>query len=172
MENILKELRTCWEGTSKEEINSFVSLLSEEKYSEIVGLGAGRMGYSLRAFIMRLTHLGFAGYMIGDTNVPRVSASSIVLINSSSGETPSILLYAKQAKKAGAKLLLLTANPNSKIAEISDCIITIPNVCTEQLMKTIFEQYSFILFDYIASEILCKKSLDVSYVNNNHSILE
>ena len=30
----------------------------------IFGLGAGRMGYSLRAFIMRLSHLGYNAYML------------------------------------------------------------------------------------------------------------
>ena len=66
---------------------------------KIVGLGAGRMGYSLQAFIMRLSHLGYIAYMLGDTSVPRIGVGDLVLVNSSSGETPSVCLLAEIAKK-------------------------------------------------------------------------
>lgn len=138
----------------------------------VVGLGAGRMGYALQAFIMRLSHLGYKSYMIGDTSLPRIGSNDLVIVNSSSGETPSILLLAKIAQQAGARIILLTGNSDSSLAKISDLTITYENIRTEQLMKTVYEQFSFLFFDSCAAQLAELGTLTVSEIEINHSILE
>ena len=99
MKLILDEINMMLDSLVENEVENYIGLLTEKLSSssgDIIGLAAGRMGYSLRAFIMRLNHMGFNASMIGDTNVPRVRQNSILFINSSSGETPSILLFAEQ----------------------------------------------------------------------------
>lgn len=157
-----------------EEVAQTIYTASVVQRRPIVGLGAGRMGYSLRAFIMRLSHIGASAFMIGDTSVPRVNKDSLVLVNSSSGETPSVLLFARQAKEAGSHIILFTQSSSrlSSIASISDLVLTYGKVESQQLMKTVPEQSSWILFDALASHIVKTYGLDVRTIEQNHSILE
>ena len=172
MINILEELQELWLLTDKEKLELVAEQIAINNKSLVVGLGAGRMGYSMQAFVMRLSHLGFKSFMIGDTSLPRIDSKSLVLINSSSGETPSLLLYAHQARDENSNIITFTAEANSTIANLSNLIMPIPKIATNQIMKTIYEQYTYLLFDYLAALILDKSGLDKGWVINNHSILE
>ena len=59
MDKVLTELRIAWEIQDKSDVEVFADQLSARLFKgAIVGIGAGRMGYSLRGFIMRLAHMG------------------------------------------------------------------------------------------------------------------
>lgn len=162
-----------FESIDPNEIDDLVNtLLGYRETGTIVGLGAGRMGYSLRSFIMRLSHLGFRAYMIGDTSLPRIGSGDLVIVNSSSGNTPSVLLCAEQAKRAGAMVISLCASTKSRIADLSDKNIHYMVERDFQLMKTSYEQFSFLFWDFIAQKMVFTADLDVKKIEYNHSILE
>lgn len=172
MKEIFKELQIMYEGTKC--IEEYVTLLENafQFKKAIIGIGAGRMGYSLRSHIMRLSHIGYNSYFIGDTTLPRIDKNSIVVINSSSGETPTNILYAKQASAAGSYIVTITSNKNSTIAKLSDLVVQTPSLESHQLMKTIYEQYSYLLFDYVTESVVNNLELDRDLIKHNHSILE
>lgn len=172
MKTILSELTDMYQMVDPNELDDFCHELAVKLPTQVVGIGAGRMGYSLRAFIMRLTHFGFDASMLGDTNVRRIGKKSIVLINSSSGETPSNILFAQQAKNAEANVFTITCNKSSSIGLLSDNLLTLPTIESHQMMKTIYEQFSYLLLDYIAQRLCIIKKLDKNWVSENHSILE
>jgi 6-phospho-3-hexuloisomerase len=152
--------------------NLTMLLKNNDGKSDLIGLGAGRMGYALRAFIMRLCHMGFNASMIGDTNVPRAEENTVILVNSSSGETPSIIQYTQQAKSEKSKIFLTSCSSNSTIGLLSDFSINIPTIQSHQLMKSPYEQFSMLLYDYIVIKLMDSLDLDPSKVSFNHSILE
>ena len=172
MKQIFKELEIMFAGSTG--IQEFIASLEKAFHSNknIIGIGAGRMGYSLRAHIMRLSHIGYDAYFIGDTTLPRIDKNSVIIINSSSGETATNILYAKQASEAGSYIITITTNKNSTIGKLSDLVVEIPLLKSHQLMKTIYEQYSYILFDHVAESIVTNLKLDRKVITNNHSILE
>lgn len=176
MQLILKEMNQMSELVDEAQLDDYVKnitlLLSSKSDVDVIGLAAGRMGYALRAFIMRLCHMGFNASMIGDTNVPRVNENSIILINSSSGETPSIIQYAQQAKCERGKIFLTSCAKDSTIGMLSDFIIQLPTIQSEQLMKSSYEQFSMLLYDYIVIKLMDSLKLDANKVSYNHSILE
>ena len=175
MKLILDEIDMMHDSLIKNDVESYIELLTEKLSSssgDIIGLAAGRMGYALRAFIMRLNHMGFNASMIGDTNVPRVKQDSILFINSSSGETPSILLFAEQAKNEKGEIFLTTCNKKSSIGKLSNSIIQIPTIQSVQLMKSPYEQFSMLLYDYIIYRLVETLGLDKQKISSNHSILE
>ncbi len=178
MQEILTEMMEMSKQLNSNEVNVYVDNLSQHLSSkkpseiEIIGLGAGRMGYSLRSFIMRLSHMGFNASMIGDTNVPRVKKESIVFVNSSSGETPTILLYTQQASAMKPVIFSTTCNIESSIGLMSNFCITMPTISSSQLMKSPYEQFSMLLYDYIIIKLMESLNLDSSKVSANHSILE
>lgn len=176
MQPILKEMNQMSNLLDETQIENYVKnialLLSSEEEVQVIGLAAGRMGYALRAFIMRLCHMGFNASMIGDTNVPRVNKRSILLINSSSGETPSIINYAQQAKSENGKIFTTTCSTESTIGLLSDHYILLPTIQSQQLMKSPYEQFSMLLYDYIVIKIMNSLDLNHEKVSHNHSILE
>lgn len=171
----LGEIKSILDTVNEDKLLTLSSLLGSALINQrtIVGLGAGRMGYSLRAFIMRLSHLGFHSCMIGDTSVPRISKGDIVLVNSSSGSTPTIVLYTKQANEAGALVISFTSNKDSEIAKMSDLSITYSlDGKSRQFMKTAYEQGTYILFDIITLMLIENLKIDTDVAQHNHSILE
>jgi len=172
MDTIFQELHLMHKYTKGTE--QYVAVLENafNQNRDIVGIGSGRMGYSLRAHIMRLSHIGYNAYFIGDTTLPRIGKDSVVIINSSSGETPTNILYAEQAVAAGSYIITITSNKNSTIAKMSDLIVETPIMESVQLMKTIYEQYSYILFDYVTESVVSNLELDRDIITHNHSILE
>ncbi len=170
---IIRQHINIFETIDKKDIDNFVAALTNlSRFRRIIGLGAGRMGYSLQSFIMRLSHLGFNAFMLGDTTLPRVKDGDLIIVNSSSGNTPSIVLYAKQAREAGAVIILLTASKNSQLSIIADCTIRYSVPHNNQIMKTIYEQFSFLFFDYIIHRLVDDNKMDTKVIELNHSILE
>ncbi|WP_248924010.1 6-phospho-3-hexuloisomerase [Paenibacillus hamazuiensis] len=88
--------------------------------------GEGRSGLMGKAFAMRLMHAGFNAYVIGETITPSIEPGDVLVAISGSGTTEAVLLYANQAKKIGASVMLITTNRNSKIAGYSDLTLRIP----------------------------------------------
>lgn len=174
MNRMLYELCWMFDGLDMDEYDHFVKTLHESIVTgdDIVGLGAGRMGYSLRAFIMRLSHMGLRSSMIGDTSIPRIRTGSTVIVNSSSGETPSMILFAEQAISAGGTLFVVTSNKESTLGKMGHCVLSYPVINSQQVMKTVYEQFTFLLFDMIAENLRVKLGVEKFFMNGNHSILE
>ena len=87
--------------------------------------GAGRSGLVSRAFAMRLMHIGFESYVIGETITPAFSAGDTLVAFSGSGETNSIFDICETAKELGGRLCLITAAPDSRISRIADYIVVL-----------------------------------------------
>lgn len=172
---ILLELESMNNTIDPRDYMAFLELLVDDlkNTDAVIGLGAGRMGYSLRAFIMRLCHMGFNASMIGDTNVPRVRQGTVVIVNSSSGETPSMILYAQQARAEGGTLYVITTNPDSTLAKMADALLIYgENFNTTQIMKTVYEQFTYLLLDKLAEDVVHDADIIKDYMIHNHSILE
>jgi 6-phospho-3-hexuloisomerase len=88
--------------------------------------GAGRSLLVLRCFAMRLMHLGFEVYVVGDTTTPAFEAEDLLIVGSGSGETLGSVNTARKARSLGGKVALITTRGESTLAEISDCVVVIP----------------------------------------------
>ena len=171
MKTIYGELERLWESIDNGDLMSVTEAIAQTD-GNIICLGAGRMGYAVQAFSMRLSHLGYSSYMIGDTTMPRVRSGDLIIINSSSGETPSIVLLAKLAKAHGGKLVVISGNKKSTLGKMADIGLYYKKIHSSQLMKTAYEQFTFLLFDHIAQRVFEVSNTDLSWVEENHSILE
>lgn len=171
MDQIFEELRVLWSSINADQLRKIVREIASCE-GKIFCLGAGRMGYSIQSFAMRLSHLGFPAYMIGDTTLPRIEKGDLILINSSSGETPTIVLLTKIAKKYGGRVIVISSNEGSTLSKLADLRVIYKQIGSKQLMKTAYEQFSFLLFDKMAFDIFQISGRSLDFVENNHSILE
>ena len=112
---------------SKLDTGSVTLLVNGIIDSKIIFLmGAGRSGLAAKAFAMRLMHLGFNVYVVGETTTPAVQPDDLVIAVSGSGETPSIANLGVIAKKIGSKLAVISSNRDSTLGRISDIVLIIP----------------------------------------------
>jgi len=120
--NATKELK-------REQVERMINKLVEayeRRDHKILVMGAGRSGLVGRAFAMRLLHLGYNVYVLGDTIVPRIGKGDIVIAISGSGRTKLIVTAAEAAKHVGATVIAVTSYPDSPLAEIADIVVEVP----------------------------------------------
>jgi len=153
-------------------------------------MGAGRSGLAAKAFAMRLMHMGFNVYVVGETTTPAVQPDDLVIAVSGSGETPSIASLGMIAKKIGSKLACITSNKDSTIGSISDIVVVVPGRPKEDVvledyherrmvgypqlapLGTIFEISALVFLDAVISELMVRTGADEAELKKRHTVFE
>jgi 6-phospho-3-hexuloisomerase len=90
--------------------------------------GAGRSGLIARAFGLRLMHLGYNTYVVGETITPAFLSGDTLVMFSGSGETHSMASICETAKELGGMVCLITASPGSRMGRAADCIVNLGDI--------------------------------------------
>ncbi|UCZ53860.1 6-phospho-3-hexuloisomerase [Bacillus shivajii] len=159
--------------------------VSEEllKAKRIFVLGEGRSGLMGKAFAMRLMHADFNVYVVGETITPSIQSGDLLVAISGSGTTGQIVEFANKAKEVGAKVLAVTTNRKSPLAELSEVTLRVPAATkhrppdepdTIQPLGNQFDQSLHLLLDAIIIFTINKsKGNDFHQeMKNRHSNLE
>ncbi|CAM6122285.1 unnamed protein product [Calypogeia fissa] len=93
---------------------------------KIVLHGVGREGLMMRAFTMRLFHLGLQASCLGDMTCPKLGNGDLFIASAGPGTFSSVDALMITAKEAGAKVLLVTAQPDGDAAKIADEVAWLP----------------------------------------------
>lgn len=138
--------------------------------------GVGRSGLASKGFAMRLMHLGFKIYVMGETVSPPVNEGDLVILVSGSGRTNSVVKIAQLSKEVRAKIVVITAEKNSPLADLGDLTITL-DVQKDKDPKlaplgTLFEDGALIFFDCIISELLDRMGENEDRMTARHASLE
>lgn len=137
-------------------------LLNELQQARAVFLlAAGRSGFAMRSIAMRLMHLGFDAYYVGDTTTPAIRQGDLLWAASGSGTTASVVRGAEQAKKAGGRVAAITTNSTSPLAQIADAHLLLPAAAkqdhsgfkSKQYAGSLFEQTVLLLGDAIFMQL-------------------
>ncbi len=112
----------------EEQVNAMIELLLKvyNDSRKVLVMGAGRSGLVGKAFGMRLMHLGYNVYILGETIVPSIGEGDAVVAISGSGRTQLIVTAAETAKKVGANIIAITSYPDSPLGRIADVVVEIP----------------------------------------------
>jgi 6-phospho-3-hexuloisomerase len=171
----------------KKNIEKMIKVLF--KVNRIFLMGAGRSGLVARAFAMRLMHLGFNVYFVGETTTPSVKKNDAVVAISGSGETLSITNLAKIAKELGATIIAITSEPDSTLGKLSDVMLVVKGrkkVTIEDYMErrmrgeykslaplgTLFEITSLILLDAVIAQLMALTGKSEIDMKEMHAVLE
>jgi 6-phospho-3-hexuloisomerase len=148
----------------------------------IFGCASGRSGFILRGFLMRLMHLGYAVYFVGETTTPRIRPGDLLVVMSGSGETAQPREMQRRANTVGARTLGLTAHTDSIIGREAQVVITIPG--TTKLTRTqetasvqcpgsLFEQATFLFLEAVVLLLYRRRSgHDYGEILDRHADLE
>ena len=124
--------------------------------------GCGREGLQIQGFAMRLYHLGLNATMQGATNTPPLGPGDLFLASAGPGELSTVTALMQTAKKTGAEVLFLTAQPDTQSAALARQVLTIPaqTMATDQSapastlpMGSLYEGALFVLFEVMVTRI-------------------
>ena len=173
---IQKKIKEILEKVSEKDIDRIKKLFF--KSNRIFVYGAGRSGLVAKAFAIRLMHLGFQTFVIGETISAPVTKGDLVVIISGSGETIPAVMTAEIAHNLGADVVSITAKKSSEIAKYADITLYISSTCNEDDRKkfaplgTLFEASVWILMDGIISDLLESKKETEEDMRSRHATLE
>ena len=177
--SILGEIIKVLDQVNQSEVDQLISEI--DKAGKIVVCGAGRVGYAIRGFGMRLGHMGFNAYALGDTTVPSIAEGDLLIVASGSGETQTIFDMVTIAKKNNAGIVAITGNPDSRIAKLSDSIVkvnapsktkAVEGNVSIQPMTTLNEQCLGLFFDAVVLLLMEKMNENHDTMWARHSNLE
>lgn len=81
--------------------------------------GIGRSGLIAKMFAMRLMHLNYLVYIIGDVTTPSITSNDLIIIISNSGETFSLINIVNKCKdNINCKIILVTSSVNSSLSKL------------------------------------------------------
>lgn len=167
LKSVTIELAECFENLQEDQIQDLEARIKAA--NKVFVAGAGRSLMMIRGLAMRLMHMGFTSYVVGETITPAIEPGDLLIIASGSGQTGSLCVMAEKCKKIGADLALITTNPESTIGKLADCIVEIKAVSTKlkqigsksvQPGANTFEQSVLLLGDAIIIDIISNKSMD------------
>ena len=168
---VLSELADVFAKMSEENVRELLDEIKKAK--RIFLLGAGREGLSTREFAMRLMHLGKESHWLWDDTTPSMGTDDLFICICGSANVSHENIICDNAKKTGAKLLLITPSAKGHIIEIADKVVRVPAtaykavynsedeyVPTLQMMGNQFEQVLLIFFDVIV--MMLSEEMDIS----------
>ena len=88
--------------------------------------GCGREGLMMRALAMRLHHLGLRVCMQGDMEAFPLGPGDLFLCAAGPGELPTASALSTVAREAGARVVVVTAEPAGATATLADELLLIP----------------------------------------------
>ena len=191
-EELIKSISSALRGLDIEKVETLLESLMDTRTrgKKVLIVGAGRSGLVGKAFAMRLMHLGFPVYVLGETINPNVGEGDMVIVISGSGKTTVPLAAAQMAKSLNAKVVAITSQEESPLAQTADLVVDIPgreDIALEdeyhirQLkgqheslapMGTIFEDTTMIFLDSIIAELMNRLGLSVDSMMLRHATIE
>ena len=141
--------------------------------------GEGRSGLQAKGFAMRLMHVGFKPWVIGETVTPSLRKGDVYLGVSGSGKTPGTVANARRAKEMGLKVIAVTSKADSPLAECADAVIIIPGRVKQdsaagsiQLLSSLFDQCTHIALDALCLMLSRRDNVSDADANANHANVE
>ncbi len=142
--------------------------------------GAGRSGFIGRCFAQRLMHLGIKSCFVTDAVTYRYSKGDLLVLISGSGETTSPKAIAEEARKIGGKIALLTGNPKSTIAMVSDLTIKIEGKSKEKAITqetlapftSLFDISTLSILDSIGASLMLVLGVTEKNIDERHASIE
>ncbi|HTV70407.1 MAG TPA: 6-phospho-3-hexuloisomerase [Rhizobiaceae bacterium] len=144
--------------------------------------GCGREALQIKGFAMRMFHLCMDVSVVGDMTMPALGEGDVFLVSSGPGETTTVITLMQVAKKAGAKILLLTAQADSTTAKLADFVLLVPaqTMADDQGAKrtsvlpmgSLFEGALFLIFEVMVLRLKALLGVTPEAMRSRHTNME
>lgn len=167
-ERAVDELKDNIANVDNDSMEKLISLIFAAKKIYVAACGRSRLMIS--AFAMRLMHLGFEVYVVGEIVTPAVAEGDLVIFCSGSGKTASLINMASKARSIGATVTAITIYSDSELAQLAEHVLQIGGRTSKVASDTktiqpggnVFEQSVLILMDCLIVRIAEVGQIDIS----------
>jgi len=173
---IQREISQVLERMETRELDTLRHALREAERVFVVG--EGRSGHIAKMFAMRLAQMGLSVFVIGETNTPRIGQGDLFLGVSGSGETPRTIASSRSAKSNGAHIFGITANPESSLGQLADCVVCVPGATKRegslevesiQPLSSLFDQSLHLVLDSLCLQLAMDFGLGQEALKAGHT---
>ncbi|HET6398722.1 MAG TPA: 6-phospho-3-hexuloisomerase [Candidatus Thermoplasmatota archaeon] len=161
---------------SREALEAFLRVLQPGR--RVFLYGRGRSGFVARAFAVRLMHLGFQTYVVGETITAPVARQDVVVLVSGSGSTYPVVMTAELGRRQGATVVAITAQPDSEVARLAHHVVPLvpPEGNGERArmapLGTLFETSAWLFFDAVVAMLMERLGETEAAMRKRHATLE
>jgi 6-phospho-3-hexuloisomerase len=190
VDNIMRGVHEILSNVSTDQIERMVEMMLNAKDHRILIIGVGRSGLIGKSFAMRLMHLGFHVYVMGETITPAIGKNDLIIAISGSGTTKLVVIAAEIAKEVEANIIAVTSYPDSSLGRIADHIVQIrgrtklakeKDYFLRQIsgihaplapLGTMFEISALIFLDSVIAEVIIKLGKTEDELRKKHATIE
>ncbi len=174
---VLKEHEQVLMAVDEAEVEKLLDAIAEAGCIQVFGMG--RMKCAVRAFVMRLMHMGLDAHVVYDTTCPNLGKGDLLIANAACTTIGYTVM--QFARKTGARVAAITANPNSKAAALCDLIVNLKGqvhggrdyeIPSVQPMAALFEQTIFVFEDIIIQLLMKKLNITAEQMAGRHTNLD
>ena len=166
------------------EVDAFEKVLLGARRIFVTGLG--RTGLMARGFAMRLMHLGRRVYHVGDVITPAIRRGDVLVICSRTGRSPVLVYYIDIARKAGARVAVVTGVKGSPVGRRADAVLVLPSEAKGASKRrargsksapvlplgSLFEQALLLVLDAVVSRLMDTLGLSADDLRRIHTTFE
>lgn len=114
IQEVMNEISQVMAKVDEQQLQKILPLFTKQR--RIFVRGAGRSGFQAKSFAMRLMHLGYEVYVLGETITPSMQEGDLFIAISGSGTTKGALMDAKSAQEKDLTLLVFTSDSQAALA--------------------------------------------------------
>jgi 6-phospho-3-hexuloisomerase len=143
--------------------------------------GVGREGLMMKALCMRLMHLGLDAHVVGDMTTTPVGKGDLLLMSAGPGSFSTVLALLEVARDAGARTVVVTAQPGGAAPRIADSVIHLPaqTMANDRSaavgllpMGSLYEAVQLVFFDLVSILLREKMGQSPDEMRARHTNLE
>ena len=169
--DLVQRISTAMEKVNWDDFVEFAQQLPSMRRTFLTG--AGRSGLVARSFGMRLLHAGLPAYIPGETITPAAGAGDLLVAISCTGTTGFTDYITRRARELGAIVVVITASPDSPLAEQADKVLVIPVVAEDIVLQAaVFEHAASLCLDAVFNVLADRLKLTMETFRQRHANLE
>jgi len=174
----LQEIADAVRSVSDADLDAVVDdLLGARRIACYAG---GREGLVMRGLVMRLFHAGLDVHYVGEMTCPALGPGDLLVLSCGPGRISMVEALAGVAKRDGARLLYLTAQPQIPPADRADRVVRVAaqTMADDQgsvaalPMGSAYEIALFVLVDLITHRVRRSRTESVEELRSRHTNLE
>ena len=153
-----------------------------ERAQRIALYGVGREGLMMRALAMRLYHLGLDAHVVGDMSTPPVGSGDLFVGSAGPGAFSTVLALLRVARAAGARTMIVTAQPDGEAPRRADVVVHLPaqtmandrgpSTTSVLPMGSLYEAVQLLFFDVVSIRLRERLGQEPEAMRNRHTNLE
>lgn len=123
VDQAIEELAVAVKSVSPELLDEIAAEIAGANV--VASYAGGREGLVMKGLTMRLFHAGLDAHSVGEMTCPAVGPGDLLILSCGPGNISMVEALAGVAKKAGARILYFTAEPENSPASLADKVVVV-----------------------------------------------